>query len=159
MLSLAHPRIKRIPILMLLATLLLSLVAHGEAEAAPKAQRVERRLMNQERRPKARATFRLDHGLSRIARRHSRRMARTGTLHHNPNLVDQVQGRRWQRLGENVGVVGPTGDLRETLRLLHGAFMNSDAHRRNILYRPFRRVGVGLVRDDGLVWVTVVFLG
>ncbi|HEX6206878.1 MAG TPA: CAP domain-containing protein [Actinomycetota bacterium] len=159
MLSLAHPRIKRIPILLLLAALLLSLMAYGEAEAATKAQRVERRLMNQERRPKARATFRLDRGLSRIARRHSRRMASMGTLHHNPNLVEQVRGRRWQRLGENVGVVGPTGNLRETLRMLHGAFMNSDPHRRNILYRPFRRVGVGLVRNDGRVWVTIVFLG
>lgn len=159
MLSLAHPGIKRIPVLLLLAALLLTGTMQGEADARTKAQRVERRLMNQERRPTARATFRLDRQLSRIARRHSLEMARTGSLHHNPDLVSDMGDRPWRRLGENVGVVGASGNLRETLRMLHGAFMDSRAHRRNILYRPYRKVGVGLVRSDGRVWVTVVFLG
>lgn len=159
MLSLAHPGIKRIPILLVLATLLLSVVMHGEADAAAKAQHVERRLVNKERRPKARPTVRLDRRLSRVAKQHSREMARTGTLHHNADLVGDVGNRSWNWVGENVGVIASGGGLKEKLRMLHGAFMDSTAHRRNILYRPYRKVGVGLVRSDGRIWITVVFLG
>jgi uncharacterized protein YkwD len=159
MLSLAHPGIKRIPVLLLLATVFLSGVLHEPADAATRAQRVERNLMNFERRPASRPTFKLEKRLSKIARRHSRRMAAAGTLYHNPNLAQDVGNRPWKRLGENVGVAGSYGDVQETLQMLHDAFMDSDSHRRNILYRKYRKIGVGLVRQDGRVWVTIVFLG
>lgn len=159
MLSLAHPGIKRIPVLLLLATLLLSGVLHESADAATNAQRVERNLMNFERRPLERRTFKLEKRLSKIARRHSRRMASAGTLYHNPNLAQDVGNRPWKRLGENVGVAGSSGNLQETLGLLHDAFMDSDSHRRNILYSKYRKIGVGIVRSDGRMWVTIVFLG
>jgi len=159
MLSIAHPGIKRIPVLMLLATVLLSGVVHDRADAATLAQKAERNLMNLERRPMERSTFKLEKRLSKIARRHSRRMAASGTLHHNPNLAQDVGQRRWRRLGENVGVAGSSASIQETLRMLHGAFMDSTAHRRNILYRKYRKIGVGVVRSDGRMWVTIVFLG
>ncbi|HUG89081.1 MAG TPA: CAP domain-containing protein [Actinomycetota bacterium] len=155
----AHPGIKRIPVLLLLATFLLSGVLHGSADAATNAQRVERNLMNFERRPMERRTFKLEKRLSKIARRHSRDMAASGTLHHNSDLVQDVGNRPWKRLGENVGVAGSSGSVQETLQMLHGAFMDSDSHRRNILYGKYRKIGVGIVRGDGRMWVTIVFLG
>ena len=54
-----------------------------------------------------------------VARRHSARMAEKGTIWHNPNLGNEVNGRY---ITENVGM-GPTVDS------LHDAFMDSPGHR------------------------------
>lgn len=52
--------------------------------------------------------------------------------------------------GQNVGV-GPT------VRAVFRAFMRSDVHRRNILYRPFRQGAYGVARSRGFVWVVIDF--
>jgi hypothetical protein len=75
-------------------------------------------------------------------------MASTGTLAHNPNLTGQVSNWRW--VGENVGY-GPSWSSVET------AFMNSPAHRSNILDRDYTQIGIGVVVKNGRVWVTQVF--
>lgn len=86
-----------------------------------------------------------------IARRHSARMASSGTIYHNGNLPNEAPSD-WQSLGENVGM-GPSCDE------IHTAFMNSASHRKNILDRDFNYVGVGVViADDGTVYVTQVFM-
>lgn len=86
-----------------------------------------------------------------IARRHSGRMASSGTIYHNSNLANEAPSD-WQSLGENVGM-GP--DCAE----IHQAFMNSSSHRRNILDAKFNYVGVGVViASDGTIFVTEVFM-
>jgi hypothetical protein len=87
--------------------------------------------------------------LAALALRHSQTMAEQNSLHHNPNLTGQVSG--WQSVGENVGMGGNT-------RVLHRAFMNSPAHRSNILDKDFTEIGLGVVVDGrGVMWVTEVF--
>ena len=89
--------------------------------------------------------------LTSIARRHSARMASSGTIYHNGNLANEAPGD-WQSLGENVGM-GPTCDD------IHNAFMNSASHRKNILDPKFNFVGVGVVTaSDGTLYVTEVFM-
>lgn len=139
------------------ALLIVGSLAADVAEAAGPQQRLERRLLNGERRDKGRPKVRFHRRLNKIARRHSVRMARADRLHHSTDLVSRVRGMRWRRLGENVGVAPRMGA--RTLKVLHKAFMESLSHRKNILLRPFRRVGVGIARRDGKVWVTVVFMG
>lgn len=90
--------------------------------------------------------------LRRLARRHSRRMARAGGIFHQTNLTELVPKGSWNYLGENVAVVP---DLRTAMR----AFMNSDPHRRNILFPQYRRLGVGAVEKNGAVFVTQIFSG
>jgi uncharacterized protein YkwD len=86
--------------------------------------------------------------LAREAQANSERMARLGKLTHFSG--DSSCTYR----SENVGAVAP-GD---TLRDLHRAFMHSRKHRANILYPPFRQIGVGIARDSaGWRWVTVTF--
>ena len=86
-----------------------------------------------------------------IARRHSARMAASGTIFHNSNLANEAPSD-WQSLGENVGM-GPTCDD------IHTAFMNSTHHRENILDPSFNYVGVGVViASDGTIYVTEVFM-
>lgn len=89
--------------------------------------------------------------LSRLAYRHSVRMANRNRLHHARCLECGVKGG-WSALGENVGVGA-------SIRSLHRAFMDSPGHRDNILCSCFDRIGVGVVRKHGRLWVTVRFSG
>jgi uncharacterized protein YkwD len=92
--------------------------------------------------------------LSDLARRHSVKMARRGSLFHvhDPSSY-YLQGMRWHWWGENVGVTGGSvGDVQR-------AFMHSAGHRANILNRAFDNVAIGAVRVDGALWVTVFFWG
>jgi uncharacterized protein YkwD len=94
----------------------------------------------------------LDPQLSRAARLHAREMATQNFLHHTPGdkLVHRVTN--WTILGENVGMGGSVEQLQD-------AFLNSPGHRDNILSENYRYFGVGSVKRDGLIWVTVIFEG
>ncbi|HVF21352.1 MAG TPA: CAP domain-containing protein [Mycobacteriales bacterium] len=102
----------------------------------------------------ARASYRLRGYVSKadlvtVARRHAQRMASQNRLYHNPNLGREVTG--WRMVGENVG-------RGTTVAAIHNAFMNSAAHRSNILDRDFTEVGMGTYRDaKGVIWVVEVF--
>lgn len=90
--------------------------------------------------------------LSNTARSHSCTMARQQRLYHNTNLTRQVPGG-WRIVGENVGM---GWDLYQ----IHVAWMNSPAHKSNILESRYRAVGVGACRDSGGTWwVTTIFYG
>jgi uncharacterized protein YkwD len=86
--------------------------------------------------------------LTSVARAHSRVMADADHLHHNPDLGSAVSG--WRKIGENVGR-GPS------VSSIHGALMNSPGHRRNILDPDWTQLGMGVVVEDGQLWVTQVF--
>jgi len=83
-----------------------------------------------------------------VARDQAARMASKSSLYHNPNLTSDVANWRW--VGENVGY-GPDAGA------VHVAFMNSPAHKANILDRDYTEVGIGSVVRNGRVWVAQVF--
>lgn len=91
----------------------------------------------------------LDPELSKVARRHTREMVEADLLHHTSSEALRRRVTNWSILGENVGVGS-------TVATLHVAFMESPAHRDNILYRSFKHVGVGVSTKDRM-WVTVIF--
>ncbi|MGH2721010.1 MAG: CAP domain-containing protein, partial [Actinomycetota bacterium] len=88
--------------------------------------------------------------LVELARRHSGEMAAAGTIFHNNNLGGDVPGK-WTLVGENVGQGGNCGSV-------HTAFMNSPAHRKNIMEPRYNFVGMGVVIANGTVFVTEVFM-
>ena len=106
-------------------------------------------LANDERTQRGLGAVAVRADLVEVARRQAARMAAEGRLFHNPNLRNEVQD--WEAVGENVG----TGmDVDQ----VHVAFMNSSAHRDNILSGVFTEIGVGVVpADDGGLWVAQVF--
>jgi uncharacterized protein YkwD len=108
------------------------------------------RKMNAARRASGRSGLRLDPELSRAARKHTNEMVARNSLHHTPSSVLKKRVTNWNWLGENVGVGG-------TVSSLHTAFMNSPAHRDNVLFGRFRHVGVGVRQDGDRMWVTVLF--
>lgn len=124
-------------------------VPASAAEEAAESQFVS--LTNSSRSGSGAGRLSVDGELTAIARRWSAKMAADNRLAHNPNLSREVT-QDWAKLGENVGV----GDNPDQI---HQAFMNSPAHRANILDGAFTRVGIGVVRGgDGRIWVTEVFM-
>ena len=72
-------------------------------------------------------------------------------LSHNPSLNQDVK-LPWTTLGENVAC--SASDAKAT----HQAFMDSPAHRRNILDPKFDSVGVAVVTTGATMFVTEVFM-
>jgi uncharacterized protein YkwD len=106
--------------------------------------------LNAARRAAGKSSLRLDPQLSKAAKVHTREMVRRNVLYHTPTDALKRRVTNWVELGENVGVGGTTTSL-------HGAFMDSPAHRSNILYSNFRYVGIGAKQAHGRLWVTVIF--
>ncbi|MDQ3987047.1 MAG: CAP domain-containing protein [Actinomycetota bacterium] len=92
----------------------------------------------------------LDKQLSRVARKHSWEMKKRHSLFHTEGNKLGRRVTRWTLLGENVGVGGDVVSL-------HRAFMDSPAHKANVLRSAYNHVGVGVHRSDNYLWVTIVF--
>ena len=95
--------------------------------------------------------LRLNHKLSRAARRHSRAMARHRFFSHTSlsgaSFVDRIRrtgylsGARSWSVGENIAYGSGS---RSTPRAIGQAWMNSPGHRANILSGSFRAIGIGI---------------
>jgi uncharacterized protein YkwD len=126
--------------------------APSPAQATTDSENRLFRKINQARENHDRRPLRLNQALSRKAHRHSARMAEEGAIFHHSCLSCLLSSWDWDAIGENVGVGSTVGGV-------HRALMDSRPHRRNILSRAFTKVGVGVVRSGGRVWVTEIFLG
>ena len=113
------------------------------------AERDFARKLNLARTATGKSKLQLDKQLSRVARRHAWEMDNRNTLYHTPQSTLAWRVTNWTRLGENVGYGGNVASL-------HRAFMNSPAHRANVM-GGYRHVGVGVHFDDGIMWVTIIF--
>lgn len=139
----ASPRPVRAGVAGLILALVLVSVAPS-ARATTTAERAVHAMINEARANSGLGPLTLSERLSRIAHRHSKQMANSGTLFHT--CLCGIGGRR---LAENVGYGANRVAVQEQL-------MASPPHRANILGK-FRRVGVGVVRQGGLAWVTQIF--
>ncbi|MDQ3964444.1 MAG: CAP domain-containing protein [Actinomycetota bacterium] len=108
------------------------------------------RRINAERSERHLGKLTLDPELSKVARVHTREMVRRSELYHTPSDKLRKRVTDWIVLGENVGVGGSVSSL-------HDAFMNSPAHRDNVLHAGYQHLGIGTKRKDGRMWVTVIF--
>ncbi|MGH2898426.1 MAG: CAP domain-containing protein [Solirubrobacteraceae bacterium] len=111
-------------------------------------------LLNDERRRRGRARLTSESQLTKAAQRFSASMVRHGFFDHvspsGSTLNSRVRGgtrylrgpvRRWS-LGENIA--WGSGEL-ATAREIVDSWMHSSGHRRNILDRRFRHIGIGVV--------------
>jgi uncharacterized protein YkwD len=138
-----------------IATLLVSIMLPAVPAAAkcysPNAkERAFVRKMNEAREQAGKGRLRLDPEISKVSKVHTRAMAKENSLYHTSTSVLGRRVTNWILLGENVGVGG-------TVSSLHSAFMNSPAHRANILLSSFQHVGVGVIQANDRLWVTVTF--
>ena len=146
----ASPR-RFLVVLVLVTSLAYGVVAGAAAPAAGASDRSRMlTLINGARRHHGEHRLQLSLSVSHMARRHSRRMAKTNTLFHTPNLGGKL--KHWSVWGENVGCGW-------SVRQLFKAWMKSAEHRANILKKKFRHVGIGLYWKGGTLWATTDFWG
>jgi uncharacterized protein YkwD len=91
-----------------------------------------------------------DGSLDDLALGHARRMAKAAGSFHNQEGLRARRAETGETLGENVGV-GPD------LESVHRAFLGSSSHRHTLLGAAYERIGLGVVRRGGEVYVTQVF--
>lgn len=77
-------------------------------------------------------------------------MAAVGNVEHS--VLTDGAGSNWRVLGENVGWARSISEM-------HSMFMNSPAHRANVLNGRYNRVGTGVTVVDGQYYVVQVFAG
>ncbi len=139
-------------------SLVLALILTIPAQAATAGGRSQRfqsemlRLVNQTRNAHDLQTVQLNQHLSRKAWRHSVAMARRYVLFHTSNLWDLVRPYDARTWGENLAYA-------DTLRRVEQLWMQSYHHRINLLNPAFRSAGIGVVRMDGWLWVTLQLYG
>jgi uncharacterized protein YkwD len=92
----------------------------------------------------------LDRQLSKTSSRHTSQMVSKKLLYHTTNAQFYSRVTSWSSLGENVGEGGGVTSLQH-------AFMQSPEHRRNVLDKSYRYLGVGVTKKNGVMWVTVQF--
>jgi Cysteine-rich secretory protein family len=91
------------------------------------------------------------------ARHHARMLAESNTLSHQflgePSLPERLgaTGVRFTNAAENVART-------EHIEDVHLALMNSPGHRANILSPKYNAVGIGVVEDQGRIFVTQDFM-
>jgi uncharacterized protein YkwD len=82
----------------------------------------------------------------------ARELATSGVLRHS-GLPQQLLGKPWATLGENVGFGSSSA-------IIHDALVNSAGHLANIVGTNFTRIGVGAATDvNGRLWVVQLFGG
>ena len=106
---------------------------------------------NRERTSRDLSKLRTKKCVDRYAERQARRMAKNRSLEHQA-LGPILKKCTLSRVAENIALGYPTADD------VVDAWMHSPGHRRNILTKKMRYIGVGAVRDsDGHWWVSQVF--
>ena len=143
---------RRLPLLVVVvAVLLAGMSSTAHADDLGRRNKMLH-LLNHIRQTHGRPAFRLNASVSHRAWLHSRAMASKNAIFHTATLYDAVRAYRPSTWGENVGMAG----LLARVRTL---WMHSPAHRSNILNSRYRRIGIGVVKARGVVWVTAIFYG
>ena len=119
------------------------------------------------------SALRLDANLSKAAALHNQRMINGCGLSHQCSGEGGIgerfsaQGVRWSSAGENIGFGSAGSSDSAILRAANGLTDSmlaetppDDGHRRNLLSKSFKRIGLSIVRDSkGRVWLTQDFVG
>ena len=146
------------------AVAVVALILAGEAQTAS-LTRTESSLltvMNQVRLAHGVQPLRADGRLERAARSHSSKMLSAGVFFHGAfNARIRSVGVRAPRVGENLAWgAGRASRARAIVRM----WLASPGHRRNLLDRGYRLVGVGALRGSfsgrrGVLMITTDFAG
>jgi uncharacterized protein YkwD len=105
-------------------------------------------LINGERAARHLPEMRLNHRLSPESWDHSRSMAQRAELFHTPDLASIIQPFGATVWGENVGVA-------RTLHRVLVLMMASPPHRQHLVDPRLRWIGIGVVRMNGWLWITL----
>ena len=152
--SLPGRRTRILVVLTALLVVLGSLMATPASAALTSREKKLAALVNKARVNHKRGKLQVSAKLSMLAHKHSSAMAAKDEplLHSTSNQLLSYMGtvNCVARIGENVGT-------NYTVPAMHKAFMDSPGHRENILETYWTKVGVGVKKVDGMLWVTELF--
>ncbi len=141
---------------LLIAALLLGMLAGApQASATAQVQRWRIKMLgfvNEHRADHGLKPLRENDSVSRKAQWHSVRMALRGRVFHTQDLGRKLSVWDPAMWGENVGA---SGSIWGVFRL----WTKSAPHDANLLKPGYRRTGIGVVRSQGLYWITMIFYG
>jgi hypothetical protein len=141
-------------VLITLCMLLAIPTAIAQVDTASEQQIFES--LNRERSSRGLSALALDDRLTEVARNHSAEMAQRHAISHQfagePDMTARIvaSGVHVKSVGENVAA-SPTAET------AHDALMHSPPHRENILHPKFDHVGIGVVREGDVLYVTEDF--
>lgn len=119
------------------------LFSGAASNAAARSERQVLDKINQQRMAQGLKPLRYDSQLAAVARKHSEDMLKKGYFSHGDfeNRLYSAVGRR-SLIAEDIGLTSPgvTGVVR--------AWMNSPPHRKNILLKDARRMGIGVALGE-----------
>lgn len=98
-----------------------------------------------------------DAALDKIARAHSEEMMKARMIGHDVGGGDPAV--RLRAAGVRARVAGENVAMAISLENAHRALWASPSHRGNLLFDQFTKVGVSVIKADGMVWVTEMFSG
>lgn len=107
-------------------------------------------MINEHRAANGLAPLNVDPQLVTGSRIWSAQMKAAGRISHDSSLMNSYKGN-WSALGENVGS-GPAS------RTLHNAFVASPGHNANLLRPDYTGIGIGVVTDGPVIYVTERFM-
>lgn len=125
-------------------------VTAGKVVGRPRAQLLQ--LTNDARARVSAGQLQFSLVANRAAHQHSVLMSKKHRLFHSCCLTHDLRAVRWFTWGENVGVG-------TNVYGIFSAFMASPGHRENMLDTRFTNVGIGFVRKNHILWVTMIFYG
>jgi uncharacterized protein YkwD len=153
------------------ATMLVGSAAPAEAKRNHRAEKQMVGLINQARSAAGLVKVKRRADIGYVAHAWSVQMAKMdakgrlkgGPIHNDPSWGPgqgyQHQLCCWSRVSENVALWKPPAGvtLTQAIPLIHEALMNSTDHRKNILDRKVRQVGVGIDVRNGGIYITQNF--
>lgn len=132
------------------------------------------RHMNASRKKRGKCKLKSNGGLKKVARSHSKRMAKKGKIWHGNGVhiarssVTYKKGF-WgfiesifsspSRSGENVGMIGGFKDPKKLGKKFHSMWMKSPGHKANMMNSNFSLVGIGVKKGKRGWFATQLFCG
>lgn len=106
-------------------------------------------LINRERRMQGVKSLRFDEGLRQAAREYGRIMFINGFFSHYSAFDDASPAERLDRHAIKYLITGENLAYAPDVQIAHNGLMNSEGHRKNILFPEFGKVGIGVI-DGGV---------
>ena|SRR3989344_2621434 len=132
--------------------------------------------VNYSRKKRKISSLRTNWGLTKVARNHTKRMARKGRIWHGDGVYiakENISYRKgfWGFIeslfsnysyssgGENVAMNSSKGSNKNIAKSFHIMWMKSPGHRKNILNENFSLIGVGVIKNKRGYFSTQLFFG
>ncbi|HEX2029857.1 MAG TPA: CAP domain-containing protein [Actinomycetota bacterium] len=138
------------------ATVALAPLGATPAQAVTAKETKLAKLVNGYRAAKGKKKLKVKPTLTKFAHAHSQAMSEDGEWYHSttPQLYDYMEAANCTVVGENVG------SHPGTVTDIHKAFKASTPHRKTMLKKAWKKMGVGVVvGDDGWIYATEIFCG